>query len=108
MARLQIKGLDKIKRELKKLERKAERAGGVRSVPLNELLTPSFMSRYTYFESVEEMFEKSDYPINSQEDFESIPQDNWDAFVNANTLFSSWQEMLNAAMMEQVKQHFES
>lgn len=54
------------------------------------------------------MFEKSDYPINSQEDFESIPQDNWDAFVNANTLFSSWQEMLNAAMMEQVKQHFES
>lgn len=108
MAGVKIKGLEEFKRSLQKLEHKAEQIGGVRSVPLEEILTPTFLIRHTNFTSVEDLFQKSDYSIESPEDFDNIPQEDWDVFIAGNTLFSSWQDLLSTAMAEQVKLHFDS
>lgn len=108
MAKFKVRGLDQFKRDLRKLQRKAKQIGGVRNVPLDELLTPTFLNRHTNFASVEDMFKKSGYNVETMEELERIPEEEWNVFIATNTLFSSWQDMLTAAMSEQVKQHFES
>ena len=64
---------------------------------MTELLTPSFLAGCTLFNSADELFEKSGYKIESQEDFNAIPDEPWDEFIRNNTSFSSWKEMLEAA-----------
>ena len=104
---VKIKGLDQLQRKLDELQRKVEKVGGVRSVPIDEFLTSTFLSRFTNFTSLEELFEKSGYTVVTQEDFDQIPQDEWDAFIARNTLFSSWQDILNHAAAERIKQQLD-
>lgn len=104
MSRVRIRGLDQFQRNLRKLQEKAEKIGGTRIVPIDELLTPTFVSRFTDFNNFQELVDASGFQVNSQEDFDSIPDEEWDAYIAKNSLFSSWEDMLNTAFAEQVKQ----
>ena len=94
---LKVTGLDELQRKLKDLGRRAESISGRQNVPLPELLTPDFIRQCSRFHSVEEMFEASGFKIESAEDFTSIPDDEWDDFIRANTSFLSWEAMLGEA-----------
>lgn len=100
MSRSKIKGLDKLQRQLKELQRKAEAVGGQHSVSFDELFTASFLTRYTNFTSVEDMIQQSGYKVETSEDFQRIPDSEWDDFIANNTQFSNWQEMLSLATQE--------
>jgi hypothetical protein len=94
---LKVTGLDKLQRKLKDLGQRAESISERQNVPLPELLTSDFIRQCSRFQSVEEMFEESGFKIESAEDFASIPDDEWEDFISANTSFLSWEAMLREA-----------
>lgn len=48
------------------------------------------------------MADESGFKIESQQDFEAIPDADWDAFVRSRTRFQTWQDMQAKAGEEYV------
>ena len=97
---LEVKGLDELQRRLKDLSRRAENLSGTHSVPLTDLLTPEFLAGCSCFGSADQMFEASGFKVESKEDFEAIPDADWDSFIRGNTSYASWDLMLGEAVKE--------
>ena len=98
-----IEGLDELQNKLDNLAKKAEALDGEHSVPVSELLTDSFISSHTNFQTLDEMFNASGFNIEIQEDFAAIPDDEWDKFISSISSFENWQSMLGAAGQEWAK-----
>jgi hypothetical protein len=98
---IKISGLDEMRRKLERLQHRAQNLSG--SVPFEDLFPPEFMRRYTNFKTMEEMFGAFGTPINSTEDFERIPDDEWDAYVKRSTRFGSWEAMQKQAGEEYIE-----
>ncbi|MFW6116389.1 MAG: hypothetical protein ACOC6F_01560 [bacterium] len=92
--------IDKVQHQLRGLQRRAEALGKRDSVSFDELFAPAFLKKYTNFASLEELFEASGFAVESQEDFEEIPDAEWERFIKSNTRFSSWEEMIRTALKE--------
>lgn len=95
-----MNNLDDLQKKLSNLNEDVVSASHPRSLPLKELLNPAFMRRFTRFPCVDDFFENSGIPIESQEDFDRLGGDTMDAFVQSTTDFSSWDEMLEEAAAE--------
>ncbi len=93
---IEIKGLDELSKKLEQIAENAEAIQGTQ-IPLEELLTPGFLAKHTRFLSTDELFEASGFTIENAEDFEKIPDDEWDSFIQQNTPFATWSDMLSAA-----------
>lgn len=93
----EISGLKELQKGLEVLAERTQALHGEHSVPLSDLLTRSFLSSCSRFLSLDEFFAASGFPVNSEEDFAAIPDEQWDAFIRTDTTFSNWQEMLGAA-----------
>lgn len=65
--------------------------------PIAELLPDPFIERTTNFESIGELLASSGFDTSTQTAFEAIPEQDWDQFIEDESEFSSWQEMLQAA-----------
>jgi len=100
---IKVTGLDQFRQKLDDLKNKVQSISGERSIPINELLTPDFLAACSTFSSAEEMFERSGFKVESQEDFAAIPDDAWDDFISVNTSYLNWQEMLQQAAAAWVK-----
>lgn len=94
---IKFTGMDRFRKQLQDLENKVQSLSGQQAVPLNELLDPEFLAACSTFSSVNDMFERSGFKVESQEDFAAIPDDDWEDFICTNTSYLSWQEMLVAA-----------
>lgn len=94
---LEVKGLDQLQKKLKALQDNVRQLDGRHNVPVNELLTPAFVSRYTKFSTAEDLFEASGYKIESEEDFAAIPDDAWNQYIRSVSNFSGWEAMLSKA-----------
>jgi len=94
---MKIKGFDKLQKELKQLQKNAKKLSGTHSVPLTDLFTASFMRKYTQFDSFEDFLSSGGFEVNSQEDFEAIPDEVMNAHVAKTTHFQTWEDMLNKA-----------
>jgi len=92
-----IKGLDDLSKTLGKLADNAKELSNTKSASLTEILTPEFISQHTKFASADELFEASGFDVSSQATFETIPEDQLDAFIGSISSFASWREMLNSA-----------
>ena len=57
---------------------------------------------YTDFPTIQAMADASGFKIESKEDFEAIPDVEWDVFVRARTRFQTWQDMQSKAGEEYV------
>ncbi|PAC96371.1 MULTISPECIES: hypothetical protein [Bacillus subtilis group] len=90
-------GFKEFDRKLKKMQQKASELEKRQELQLNELFTDSFMKKNTKFSSLDEMLDKSPFIIETQQDFESIPDDLWDDFVRENSKFFNWEEMQQEA-----------
>ena len=96
------KGLEQFHQQLQALARKAEAVGGKYEIPLLELFSDEFMQLHTDYDSLEAMLEASGFIVNSREDCQAIPSDQWDVFVANRTRFSDWQEMMQVAREEYI------
>lgn len=107
---MQIKtsGFDELEKELTKLSNNLTELSRTSSVSFGELFTSKFMQHHTQFDSLDDFFEAGNLDIQSQEEFEAIPDDVLDKHVVSYTNFSSWQEMLDTASSEYVKHKIES
>jgi hypothetical protein len=94
---LKIQGLDKLRRQLDDLSRKAGALNGTHSVPLDQMLTPAFMVRHTGFSDVDTFFGAGGFTVNSRSDLEAIPDAELDEWVRRNSKFSSWGQLLETA-----------
>ena len=94
---LKITGLDELAKKLDDLGKQAGALDGQQSVPMNELLTPEFVSSHTAFANADEMFNASGFKIESQEDFAAIPDAKWDEFIRSASPFTDWSSMLGEA-----------
>ena len=97
---IEFEGFDEVSRELDNLAEKAESIHGTQEVPLSELLTPGFLAKHTQYLSEDEMFEASGFKVETADDSEKIPDEEWDGFIRQNTPFATWSEMLSAAATE--------
>jgi hypothetical protein len=97
---IRITGLDEFRRKLERLSRNAQNVSG--PVAFDDLFPPEFMRRYTDFSTIQAMADASGFKIESQEDFEAIPDADWDAFVRSRTRFQTWQDMQAKAGEEYV------
>lgn len=96
----EIKGLNKLEKKLDELQKNANQISGNNEVPLKDLFSETFMTKYTKFNTINDFFENSSFTVESTEDFDSIPESDLDTYVSNNTLFSSWQDMLNKGVEE--------
>jgi hypothetical protein len=71
--------------------------GEENEIPFTELFTPEFMRLYTSFTDIESFFDASPWEVEGQADFEAIPEDDFDAYVDENTEFPDWETMLDTA-----------
>ncbi len=94
--KIDVKGLKEVSKSLEKIGKKMKALDG-REVSFNDLFPPAFMERHTQFKSIDEMVEKSPFTVESQEDFEKIPDNKWDEFIRNTTSFQSWEEMMSKA-----------
>lgn len=97
---IKFEGFNEMRRKLDDLAKRAESIHGTQAVPLGELLTPGFLAKHTRFLSEDEMFEAGGFKVETAEDFEKIPDEEWDEFIRHNTPFATWSEMLSTAATE--------
>lgn len=98
-------GFDDLLKGLENLEKQAKESCG-KQIPINDLLNVSFMKKYTSFSNFDDFLDASGFVVNSQEDFEAIPDDEFDEYVSNNTNFASWDDMLTTATDAYVSEHF--
>ena len=94
---IKLEGSDKLQRQLDDLSKRAQAIEGKHRVPATEMFGPAFMRQYTDFNSFDAMVEASGHDVQSREDFERIPDDEWERLVKARTRFPSWLEMQRKA-----------
>ena len=105
---IKITGLEQLQKKLDDLKSRVESISGERSIPVSEVLTPDFLASCSTFSSPDEMFERSGFKVESQEDFAAIPDEPWDDFIRSNTSFFNWHEMLQAAVTAWTKSKLNS
>lgn len=100
MFKLALEGVDEFILTLGNYEKQAAYFSGRQSVAVTELFPPEFMKIYTPHESIEALFSVGGYTIQSKQDLERIPENEWDTFIKANTGFEDWEEMMQTAAEE--------
>jgi len=74
-----------------------------RKISFDDLYPEEFMQEYTDYNSISEMLSKSDFEIEKQDDFENIPEDEWNDYIDNCTDFDNWEEMRSKAVKEWVE-----
>lgn len=97
MSSFKITGFDKLEKQLKQMEKGAKELSKTKHVSFGELFPASFMRKYTSFSSMDELLDAGGFKVESQEDFEAIPDVEFDKHIVANTRFKSWEDMLGEA-----------
>lgn len=97
MSSFKITGLDKLEKQLKQMEKGAKELSKTKHVSFGELFPVLFMRKYTSFSSMDELLDAGGFKVESQEEFEAIPDVEFDKHIAANTRFKSWEDMLGEA-----------
>jgi len=92
-----MEGFDELRNKLDDMKKRAKELDGEHNVSFDELFDSSFIRQHTAYTSFEELLEDGGYSIETQEDFEAIPDNAFDRHIQENTSFNSWQDMQEAA-----------
>ncbi len=99
---IKFTGLDEFEERLKQMKDTAKEFNHGKKVSFSDLFPTVFMSRYTQFRSFEEFLTAGGFEVNTQEDFDAIPNDVMDSHVAKTTKFRTWEEMASTAATEHV------
>jgi len=97
---IDLSGFDELNNQLEELNKRAESLEGTHSVSFTKLFTESFMKKHTHVSSFDEFLQAGNFVVNSQKDFEVIPDDVFDQYVSKATDFCSWEGMCGTATEE--------
>ena len=97
---VEIEGFEELEDEIDRLQQRAGSVEGENSVSFAELFPEDFMQTYTEFESIQAFFDASPWTVDNEADFERIPEDAFDSYVDEHTGFNTWEAMLSAAARE--------
>lgn len=79
---------------------------GQRQVPIDELLTESFLSKHCRFPSFEGLVRNSGFSQGSgaisKEEFKVIPGEKWNEWISKVTDFPDWSSLIDAAAREYI------
>ncbi|MGE6343391.1 hypothetical protein [Psychrobacter sp. NPDC078929] len=89
---VELKGFDTLEKNVSELS-------NTDSIPLNDLMNPSFISSCSQYSNFEKLIEASGFKVESKEDFAAIPDQEWEQFIQKNTSYESWIEMQQAAVV---------
>ncbi|ATF13529.1 hypothetical protein A616_16565 [Brevibacillus brevis X23] len=95
-----LEGFDEFRKQLKDMQKAAQELDGKHNIPLPDLLTDSFISENTSLSSLQELLDNSGFKIETTEDFEAIPDAEWDEYISSVSEFESWGDMLRSAAEE--------
>ena len=105
--KIDIKGLDEMKRKFDRLKKNLKAVDGVHSVPIEELLTPAFLRAHSEFDSFEALVRDGAFVQPGDqltaERFRAIPDKAWDEWIAKATDFPDWKQMQEAAGAEYLK-----
>lgn len=73
-------------------------------VYFTDLFNSEFMKLYTQYNTIEELLLAGGFEVNSEEDYEAIPDEIIDSHVAKTTNFQSWKEMLTEAVKDYISQ----
>ena len=82
---------------LKRLQKNAKKLHGDNEISFEEMFNQTFMRKYTSFESFEKLLEAGNFTVESEYDFDSIPEDKLNDLIKSTTRFTSWNDMLSKA-----------
>lgn len=94
---VKIEGLDEIENYFEQLGEKAKELEEENEIPFSELFDVSFMREHTPHSDFEAFLEAGGFEVETQEDFEAIPEAELDEHIRETTELESWEEMQNAA-----------
>lgn len=103
MAKMRFDGFKELQRDLKRMEQNARKLEGKHEIPLVDLCNPAFMRRYTGFSSISELFQAGGFRAAADAEFSSIPREELDAHIARTTKFQNWDELLDKAVSEYVR-----
>lgn len=86
-----------LNKQLEQMEKGVKELSKTEYVSFEELFPASFMRKYTRFSSMNELLNAGGFKVETQEDFEAIPDTKFDKHITANTKFQSWENMLGEA-----------
>lgn len=84
-------------KKLDELSKNADNISGTNKYSFEEIFTNQFMSKNTNSSTIEGFFNESPFEIDSQKDFDELPETELDKYVSEKTIFSSWSDMLGSA-----------
>ncbi|OPL14335.1 MAG: hypothetical protein AVO34_14300 [Firmicutes bacterium ML8_F2] len=79
----------------KQLSKAANNSSG--NVSFDKLFSEGFMAKHSNLKTIGEMFDKAGITIESEADFEALPEATLNSIVKQYTSFSSWEVMLGKA-----------
>ena len=94
--------------EGKRFLENVEKVSGENRVPLYDLFSPEFMRENSSVQSFEDLIQVGGFKCETTEDFENIPEDEWEEAIKAHTRFASWEEMQKEAGAEWIKKQLNS
>ena len=87
---MDLTGFDQLEKNLASLS-------GEHEMPIDELMTPKFISSCSKYSNFDELLKFSGFERDSLEGFEAIPNEKWDSFIQENTTYENWQKMRMAS-----------
>jgi hypothetical protein len=100
IVKITLSGFDDFEKSIEKFQEDVKELEGQHNIPFDELFPASFMSNYTDSLSIEELIQKGNFDISSQEDFDRIPDDKKNSLIAMHTSFLTWNQMFTKASEE--------
>jgi len=93
----ELEGFGELGNKINDMAERAKELDGENKVPVTGLCDSSFMRKHTSYASFGKLLDDGGDEISEAEDFEAIPEDEFDQHIRENTSFDNWEEMLEAA-----------
>ena len=105
MANIEMEGFDEFINKLEDIKKNAQEIDGTNEISYEELFNEKFMKKYTEYSSIYEMIENSNLDIETEEEIKGVLEkgnnkEEWDQFVQNNTIFDNWEDMFKKANEE--------
>ena len=94
---------EKLSKKLSKLTDNAKELEKTSSIPLENLLTSTFLKKYTSLDSLELFIKDSPFTDINFSNFENISELELDNYVRTISSFSTWSEFINTACSEYIR-----
>lgn len=93
----------KLSDTLSNLTKNAEELEKTSSIPLEDLLTSTFLKKYTSLDSLELFIKDSPFTDINFSNFENISELELDNYVRTISSFNTWSEFINTSCSEYVR-----